>query len=49
LAPGPGDIGLRDRIRAIANSIPAPHRDALWAFLEVATEVASLAAEDIGR
>ena len=43
-----GLVEFHERIRSIANSVAAEHREALCAFLEEVTGAASFAAEDLG-
>jgi DNA-binding MarR family transcriptional regulator len=45
----PGLNVFHDRIRAIANSVPVEHREALCTFLVSAAEAASSAAEDLSE
>jgi len=44
-----GLIVFHNRIRSIANGVPAEHREALCAFLVAAAEAASSAAEDLSE
>ncbi|WP_329318077.1 MarR family winged helix-turn-helix transcriptional regulator [Streptomyces sp. NBC_01262] len=44
-----GLAAYHTRIRALADKIPAEHRDAVQAFLQAAAEAASVAAADLRR
>ncbi|HXQ63164.1 MAG TPA: MarR family transcriptional regulator [Acidimicrobiales bacterium] len=44
-----GLVVFHERIRSIANGVPAGHRQALCDFLDAASDAAAAAAEDLGR
>jgi DNA-binding Lrp family transcriptional regulator len=44
-----GLVVFHERIRSIANGVAVEHREALCVFLELATEAASSAAQELGR
>jgi DNA-binding MarR family transcriptional regulator len=44
-----GLVRFHDRIRAIARSVPAEHREVVAAFLDAAAEAAASAAADLGQ